>query len=82
MLTEACRSVFMQFGPLDRHVTRIANTTAAQHRLLEAGQRPAALGRAAAPALGGQQLGNEPGQFPGDVKRGTIGDHVEPFSGR
>jgi hypothetical protein len=28
--------------------------------------------------LGQQQFRNEPDQFPGHVKRGTIGDHVEP----
>ena len=44
----------------------------------EAGQRPAAP-RGAAPApLGQQQPGDELGQFPRDVERGTIGDHVEP----
>src|SRR5205823_4238578 len=31
-----------------------------------------------AAALGPQQLRNEQHQFPGDVKRGTIADHVEP----
>jgi len=51
-----------------------------QHRLPEAGQRPAGFGGAAPPALGQQQLRNELRQFPWDVKRGTIGDHVEPSS--
>ena len=35
--------------------------------------------RATPPALREQQLRGEPGQFPGDVERGTIGNHVEPF---
>jgi len=31
-----------------------------------------------AAALGEQQLRNEPGQFSRDLKRGTMGDDVEP----
>jgi hypothetical protein len=31
-----------------------------------------------AAAPGEQQFRSEPGQFPRDIKRGTIGDHVEP----
>jgi hypothetical protein len=39
--------------------------------------------RRAAAALSRQQLHNELGrQFPGDVKRGTTGGHVEPRSRR
>ena len=56
----------------------VAEPPQAQHRLPEAGQRPAAPGCAAAAPLGPQQLRGELHQFPGDVKRGTIGDHVEP----
>ena len=56
----------------------IAEPPHSQHGLPEAGQRPAAARGAAAVALGQQQLRNELGQFPGDVKRATIGDHVEP----
>src|SRR6266568_2190278 len=37
-------------------------------------------GRGTPPALREQQLRNELRQFPGDVKRGTIDDHVEPSS--
>jgi hypothetical protein len=59
----------------------VAEPAQAQHRLPEAGQRPAAARGAAAAALGGQQLRGELHQFPRDVERGTIGDHVEP-SGR
>ena len=56
----------------------VAEPAHTQHGLPKAGQRPAAARGAAPPALGEQQLRNEPDQFPGDVKRGTIGDHVEP----
>jgi len=49
-----------------------------QHRLPKAGQRPAAPWSAAAAALCPQQLRHELHQFPRDVKRDTIGDHVEP----
>ena len=59
----------------------VAEPAQPQHRLPEAGQRPAAPRGAAAAPLGQQQLRGELRQFPGDVKRGTIGDHVEP-SGR
>jgi hypothetical protein len=72
-------------GPGDPVVTgqRLAGGAVAeppqpQHRLPKAAQRPAPLGGAAPPPLGQQQPGNEPGQFPGNVKRRTIGDHVEP----
>jgi hypothetical protein len=51
-----------------------------QHGLPKAGQRPAAARGAAPPALREQQLRDELHQFPGDVKRGTISDHVEPSS--
>ena len=37
--------------------------------------------RGAAPALGQQQPGGEPGQFPREPNRGAIGDHVGPSSG-
>jgi len=50
----------------------------AQHRLPKAGQRPAATRGAATAPLSCQQFRDELHQFPGDVKRGTIGDHVEP----
>jgi len=43
-----------------------------------AGQVVHTAGRAASPALREQQFRNEPGQFGGDVKSGTIDDHVEP----
>ncbi len=56
----------------------IAEPPQPQHRLPKAGQHPASARGAAPLALGEQQLRNEPGQFPGDVKRGTIGDHAEP----
>ena len=59
-------------------LVRSRNHRSAQHRLPEAGQRPAAPRGAAAAPLGQQQLRDELHQFPGDVKRGTIGDHVEP----
>ena len=59
----------------------VAEPAQAQDRLPEAGQCPAAAGGAPAAAFGCQQLRRELGQFPGDVERGTIGDHVEPFSG-
>jgi hypothetical protein len=56
----------------------VAEPPQPQHRLPETSQRPVAPGRAAAAALGEQQLRNEPGPFSRDVKRGTIGDHMEP----
>jgi hypothetical protein len=56
----------------------VAEPPHTQHSLPKAGQRPAPARGTAPPALGGQQLCDELGQFPGDVKRGTIGDHVEP----
>src|SRR6266571_551826 len=56
----------------------VAEPAQRQHRLPVAGQRPAAPRCAAVAALGGQQLRGELHQFPGDVKRGTIADHVEP----
>jgi pyruvate/2-oxoglutarate dehydrogenase complex dihydrolipoamide acyltransferase (E2) component len=56
----------------------VAEPPQAHHGLPKAGQHPAAVWGAAPVALGQQQLGNELSQFPGDVKRGTIGDHVEP----
>ena len=72
-------------GPRDAVVTgqrvrggAIAEPAHTQHRLPKAGQRPAPARGAALPALLGQQLRDELHQFPGDVKRGTIGDHVEP----
>jgi hypothetical protein len=52
-----------------------------QHRLPEAGQRLAAFRCPAPPPLGRQQPGNEPDQFPGHIKGGTLGDHVEASSG-
>ena len=54
----------------------VAEPPQPQHRLPETRQRPAALGGAAPPALGQQQPRNEPGQFPRDVNRGTIGEGV------
>jgi hypothetical protein len=75
-------------GPGDAVITgqgvgagAVAEPPQAQHRLPEAGQRPAALRCATAAPLGGQQPGDELRQFPGDVNGGTIDDHVEP-SGR
>ena len=72
-------------GPRDAVITgqrvrggAVAEPAHAQHRLPKAGQRPAPARGAAPPALLGQQLRDELHQFPGDVKRGTIGDHVEP----
>jgi hypothetical protein len=59
-------------------VVRPRNHPRTQHSLPKAGQRPAPARGTAPPALGGQQPCHELGQFPGDVKRGTIGDHVEP----
>ena len=50
-----------------------------QHGLPEAGQRPAAAWRATLMTLGQQQARDKLRQFPRDVKRGTIGNHVEPF---
>src|SRR5262249_10488696 len=58
----------------------VAEPPQAQHRLPEAGQRPAAPRGAAPPPLVRQQAGNEAHQFPRNVNRGTIGDHVEPSS--
>jgi hypothetical protein len=70
-------------GVRDGRGGAVAEPPQPQQRLPEAGQcrlsrpsgrrRSAALGSAAA-AL----LRNEPGQFRGHVKRGTIGNHVEP----
>jgi hypothetical protein len=60
----------------------VAEPAQPQHRLPEAGQRPAPLRSAATAPLGGQKLRDELDQFPRDVKRGTIGDHVESFSRR
>ena len=72
-------------GPGDAVVTgqrpgagAVAEPPHAQHGLPKAGQRPAAARGAAAATLGQQQFRGELHQFPGDVKRGTIGDHVEP----
>jgi hypothetical protein len=56
----------------------VAVPAQAQHRLPEAGQRPDYRAGAPTAAFGQQQLRGELGQFPGDVKRGTMGDHVEP----
>ena len=60
----------------------VAEPAQPQHRLPEAGQRPAAARSAAAAPLGEQELRGELHQFPGNVERGTIGDHVEPSSRR
>ena len=72
-------------GPGDAVITgqraragAVAEPAQRQHRLPKAGQRPAARRCAAAPPLSGQQLRGELHQFPGDVKRGTMPDHVEP----
>jgi hypothetical protein len=72
-------------GPRDAVVTgqrisggAVAEPPQPQHRLPEAGQRPAAARGAAPLALRGQQLREEPHHFPGHVKRGTISDHVKP----
>src|SRR5215467_7136872 len=72
-------------GPRDAVITgqpagsdAAAEPAQAQHRLPKAGQRPAAARGATLPPLGGQQRRGEMHQFSGDVKRGTIGDHVEP----
>jgi hypothetical protein len=72
-------------GPRDAMITcqrvgggAVAEPSQAQHRFPEAGQRPAAARGAAPVPLVQQQPGDEPGQFPRDVKRGTIGGHVEP----
>jgi hypothetical protein len=46
--------------------------------LLAAGQCPAPGRGAPQPPLRDQQAGDEAKQLPGHVKRGTIGDHVEP----
>jgi hypothetical protein len=56
----------------------VAEPAQAQHSLPEAGQRPAPARGAAPPPFLGQQRRDELHQFSGDVKRGTIGDHVEP----
>jgi hypothetical protein len=72
-------------GPRDTVITgqRVAGGAVAEpphphHGLPKAGQRPAAARGAAPAAVSRQQLGHELGQFPGDVKRGTTGDRVEP----
>ena len=72
-------------GPGDAVITgqcvrrgSVAEPAQAQHRLPKAGQRPAALRCAAAAPLGRQEPRHELHQFPVDVERGTIGDHVEP----
>ena len=59
----------------------VAEPAQSQDGLPEAGQRPAAPRGAAPPALGMQQLRGELDQFPWDVKRGTMDDHVEPSGG-
>jgi hypothetical protein len=60
----------------------VAEPAQPQHRLPKAGQRPAAARSAAAAPLGEQELRNWLHQFPGNIERGTIGDHVESFSRR
>ena len=57
----------------------VAEPPQPHHGLPRAGQRPAAARGTAAAALSQQQFRGELHQFPGDVKRGTIGDHMEPF---
>jgi len=71
-------------GPGDAVITgqgagagAVAEPAQRQHRVPEAGQRPAARRRAAAALLSGQQSRGELHQFPVDVERGTVGDHVE-----
>ena len=60
----------------------VAEPAQPQHRLPEAGQRPAGpSGVPALPALGCQQPRGELSEFPRDVNRGTIGDHAGPSSG-
>ena len=59
----------------------VAEPPQPQHRLPETGQCPAAPRGAATPPLSHQQPRGELRQFPGDVKRGTTGDHVEPSGG-
>src|SRR5215468_3648810 len=56
----------------------VAEPPQRHHGLPKTGQCPAAAWGAAAAALSGQQLRGELHQFPGNVERGTIGDHVEP----
>jgi len=72
-------------GPRDAMVTgqricarAVAEPSQPDNGLPEARQRPAATRGATPVSLREQQPGNEPHQFPGDVKPGTIGDHVEP----
>ena len=56
----------------------VAEPAQPQHSLPKAGQRPAPARGAPPLPLLGKQCGDELHQFSGDVKRGTIGDHVEP----
>jgi hypothetical protein len=57
----------------------VAEPAQAQHRLVIAGQLPAAPRRPPPPPLGGQQPRGEGNQLPGHVKGGTISNHVESF---
>jgi hypothetical protein len=74
-------------GPRDAMVTgerigaAVAELPQPQYRLPGTRQRPAAARRAPPAPLSQQQPGSRPRQFPGDIERGTIGDHAEP-SGR
>jgi hypothetical protein len=57
----------------------VAEPPQPQHGLPEAGQRPAAARGAAPPPLREQQHRKVLRQFPGNVERGTVADHVDPF---
>lgn len=73
-------------GPGDAVVTGqrgdvavLAEPPQREHRLVEAGQRPAVLTGAAFAALGAQQPAEVLGEFAGDVEHGTIGNQGEPL---
>jgi hypothetical protein len=83
MADEQDREVWFVTGtPSGKELTeaaaRVVDELASEIRAAT-GQRPAAP-RGAAPApLVQQQPRGELRQFPRDVERGTLGDHVEPF---
>jgi len=60
----------------------VAETSAVPARPARSGSAPGCPWVSAPSALGQQQLHHKPGQFPRDVKGGTIGNHVESFSGK
>jgi hypothetical protein len=49
--------------------------------LPERREGPSAFSGPPGPPVGGQESGDEPDEFPGDVEDGTIGSHAESFAG-